>query len=82
MRKSRIYATPIEPTSPAKHLAFPFRRKLKKQKTMSASATTAIRDSSAKPSSLFRRNHMDNGSAVRDRINAKEETAISYSFCH
>ena len=41
---NRINAIPMEPTSPAKHLAFPFGRKLKKQNTNTLKILTTIKE--------------------------------------
>ena len=53
IKNSRIKAMPIDPTSPAKHFALPFGRKLNKQNTTSANITVITSDSSTNPISLF-----------------------------
>ena len=63
IRNRSIYAIPIEPTSPAKHFAFPFWRKLKKQNTISANTTVTINDCSTKSIVLFSK-----ASGIKDAI--------------
>ena len=48
IKNSNKNAMPIDPTSPAKHFAFPFCRKLNRQNTTSANNTVIIKEEGTK----------------------------------